>query len=50
MERASPTAVYGNRSDMPDVVVSMSKARRLAAGLSFSLRYLPSGVLDLWRC
>lgn len=33
MERASPTALHANRSDMLNVVVSMSTAWRLAAGL-----------------
>lgn len=33
MERAISTALHANRSDRPGVVLSMSTARRLAAGL-----------------
>jgi hypothetical protein len=34
VERASPTALHANRSDMLNVVVSMLTARRLTAGLT----------------
>ena len=35
VERESPTALQANRSDMLNVSLSMSTARRLAAGLRF---------------
>jgi hypothetical protein len=46
VEQASPTALHANRSDMLNVVVSMSTAQRLAAEPKIILPDLPQRVLD----
>jgi hypothetical protein len=46
VDRVKPTAMHANRSDMLKVSLSISTARRLAAGLEFSLCDLPQRVFD----